>query len=90
MSGKKKTNPRRRPATAADCKREYLRGCGAGVSLSRAIILTVLLDKFNAADYIPEIWAAVLKLSQEVMEGRVSVADLERVLAEEYGIDTSK
>jgi hypothetical protein len=88
VSGKK-TNPRRRPATAADCKREYLRGCGAGVSLSRAIILTVLLDKFNAADYIPEIWA-VLKLSQEVMEGRVSVADLERVLAEEYGIDTSK
>lgn len=90
MSGKRKTNPRRIPATAADCKREFMRGCGEGVRLSRAIILSVLLDKFNAADYIGDIWGAILKLSEEVVEGRVNVADLERVLADEYGIDTNK
>lgn len=86
MSGKK-TNPNRIPRTEADCKREYLRGIGDGVRLSRVIMLTVLLDKFNARDYIMDVWKQVEKLSIECKEGRVSVFDLERVLLEEYEIE---
>jgi len=86
MSGKK-TNPNRIHRTEADCKREYLRGIGDGVRLSRVIMLTVLLDKFNARDYIMDVWKQVEKLSIECKEGRVSVFDLERVLLEEYDIE---
>lgn len=86
MSGKK-TNPNRIHRTEADCKREYLRGIGDGVRLNRVIMLTVLLDKFNARDYIMDVWKQVEKLSFECKEGRVSVFDLERVLLEEYEIE---
>lgn len=87
MSGRKKTNPNKIPRTEADCRREYDRGIAEGVSLSRAIVLSVLLDKYAAADYIRDIWADVLKLSAEIVEGRVKLPDLERVLLEEYGIE---
>ena len=86
MSGKK-TNPNKIPRTEADVKKAYLDGIGDGVRLSRVIMLTVLLDKFNARDYIMDVWKQVEKLSIECKEGRVSVFDLERVLLEEYDIE---
>lgn len=82
-----KTNPRRRPATQADVNRAYADGIVDGVSNACAIILTVLVDKFNAADYIPDVWREINKLSAEVKERRVSLADLRCVLREEYGIE---
>lgn len=87
MSGSRKTNPRHIPRTQADCEREYLRGLGDGVHLSRVIMLSVLLDKYGARDYIVDIWHDVEKLSIECKERRVSVYDLERVLLDEYDID---
>lgn len=88
MSGK--PNPRKIPRTEADCKREYGRGVTDGVSLSRAILLTVLLDKYGADDWIVDYWQDVVKLSEEVRENRVNLFDLERVLREEYGIECRK
>jgi hypothetical protein len=81
-----KTNPRRRPATEADCKKAWERGVLDGVSNACAILLTILADKFDGGDYIPSIWAEVNKLSEEIKEQRVSVADLRHTLLEEYGI----
>ena len=81
-----KINPRRRPATEADCKKAWERGVLDGVSNACAILLTVLADKFDGGDYIPSIWAEVNKLSEEIKEQRVSVADLRHTLLEEYGI----
>lgn len=57
-----------------------------GVSLAMALMLTVLLDKFNGEDYIQDIWHEVEKLSEEVKEGRVNLADLRTVLRKEYCI----
>lgn len=82
-----KTNPRRHPATEADCKKAWERGVLDGVSNACAILLTVLADKFDGGDYIPDIWAEVNKLSEEIKERRVSVADLRHTLLEEYGIN---
>lgn len=82
-----KTNPRRRPATGADVARAWGDGVAAGVSNACAIILTVLLDKFDFGEQIPEAWAEINKLSEEVKERRVSLADLRCVLREEYGIE---
>lgn len=82
-----RTNPRKIPRTEADCRKSYARGIGDGVRLTRAIVLSVLLDKYGAEDQIRDMWRDIVKLSEEAKEGRVDLFDLERVLAEEYGID---
>ena len=82
-----KTNPRRQPATQADVDRAWDRGLIAGVNNAVVIFLTVLVDKFNGADHIADVWDEINKLSEEIKEGRVSFADLKTVLKEEYGID---
>lgn len=82
-----KINPRRRPATEEDVKRAWDRGVLDGVSNACVILLTVLADKFDGGPYIPDVWREINKLSEEVKERRVSVADLRAVLREEYGIE---
>ena len=84
---KKRVNPRRRPANEADLKRAKSIAVEEAVHLASAIFLTVLVDKFNGADYIPDVWNEVNKLSEEINESRVSVADLTHVLKTEYGIN---
>ena len=82
-----KTNPRRKPATFADVDKAWEKGVLDGVRNATAIILTVLVDKFNAADYIPDVWREINKLSEAIAEQRVSISDLRCVLREEYGIE---
>lgn len=83
---KKRTNPMKIPATQADVDRALERGVRDGVRSASAIFLTVLCDKFSGGDYVADVWAEINKLSEEVMEHRVSLKDLERVLEDEYGI----
>ena len=82
----RKINPNRIPRTQADVDRAWERGVMDGVSNACAIFMTVLLDKFNASDYIMDVWTEINKLSSEVVERRVSVCDLKRVLKDEYQI----
>lgn len=82
----KKPNPTKVPRTQADCDRAWQKGVIDGVQNACAIFLTVLLDKFDGADHIQDVWREINKLSEEVREKRVSVSDLRRVLAEEYGV----
>lgn len=81
-----KKNPRTRPATQADVKKAWEKGVLDGVGNASAIFLMVLVDKFGGADHIKDVWLEINKLSEEVKERRVSVADLRRVLSEEYNI----
>ena len=81
-----KKNPRSRPATQANVKKAWEKGVLDGVGNASAIFLTVLVDKFGGADHIKDVWLEINKLSEEVEERRVSVADLRRVLSEEYNI----
>lgn len=83
----KKVNPKNRPATEADVKRAKEEASNEAVHMASAIFLTVLCDKFGGADYMVDIWKEVNKLSEEIIEKRVSVPDLTRVLRDEYGID---
>lgn len=82
-----KTNPRRIPATGQDVKRAWERGVLDGVSNACAIFLTVLADKFNGEGYIPDVWREINKLSEEIKEQRISIADLKTTLREEYGVE---
>ena len=83
----KKVNPRKIPRTQEDVDRAREQGILDGVANACAIMMTVLLDKFNGADHIVQIWEEVNKLSEEVKERRVSIADLRRVLLDEYGVN---
>lgn len=81
-----KTNPKKIPRSQADVDRAWEKGVLDGVSNACAIFLTVLVDKHGMEDKIPEVWADIRKLSEEVREKRVTVADLRRTLLDEYGI----
>lgn len=81
-----KTNPNKKPATQADVKRAEAKATETAVRMTSAIFLTVLCDKFGGADYIPDIWKEVCKLSEEIKEKRVSVYDLITTLDQEYDV----
>ena len=83
----KKTNPRNRPATKADVDRAYAKGTNDGCNLAMAIFLTVIVDKFNGQEWVPDIWKECAKLSEEIKEHRINLFDLVDVLEEEYGIE---
>ena len=82
-----KRNPRRRPATEADVIKAWERGVLAGVSNASAMFLMVMVDKFNGEEMVADVWREIVKLSEEVKERRVSVADLRNTLREEYGVE---
>lgn len=83
----KAPNPRKIPRTQADVDRARDNGIREGSHIASVIMMSALLDKFNAGDYMAEIWAAFEKLSKEVLERRVTVADLRTTLREEYDLD---
>ena len=83
----KKTNPRNKPRSQADVDKAYARGTKDGCNLAMAIFLTVLVDKFDGREHVPEIWEHCSKLSEEIKEHRVNLFDLVNVLEEEYEIE---
>ena len=94
---KVKPNPRNRPATWADVEKAYKagesKGQTDGLNLSMVIFLTVLVDKFNGADYIKDVWREVTYLSESISKDYVNFWDLKTTLEQEYDIvvgDTKK
>ena len=86
MSGK--VNPRRRPATMADVNRAVEQATNDALAASAAIFLTVLCDKESAdAEIIQRVWQEMQELSQSIIDGYVSVADLKDTLRKEYGVN---
>lgn len=83
----KKKNPHRKPVSNAErLAREHDRALTAAWS----IFFTVLLDK-EGYDMlrIKRVWQECEYLSESIAQGRVNVADLRKVLVEEYGINLS-
>lgn len=87
MSRNKKVNPRRRPATQAEVLKAKSEASDKAILTAMAIFLTVIVDKFNGADYVADIWNEVNKLSDAITQGYVSIGDLKHTLKEEYGIE---
>ena len=84
---KKKTNPRRRPASMADVERAKDKARTETVRTSWSIFFTVLLDKEGMAkEDLCRIFAEVEYLSDSVIRGYCSVADLRDTLRREAGI----
>lgn len=83
----KKTNPRKIPRTQADVDKAWDEGVLVGVHNASAMFMNVLLDKYDGADKIRAIWDDMSKLSEEVIEGRVKIPEITRMLKEEYDIE---
>lgn len=84
----KKINPRKRPATMADVEKARKDATSEAISLSIAIFLTVMVDKFGYdADKLKAVWDEINKLSESVVNGYVDLYDLKQVLIDEYGIE---
>lgn len=84
---KRKVNPNRRPTTKADINRAKKDAQDEALSLSIALFLTVLLDKFGFdAEQLQKVWDEINALSDSVAKGYVNLHDLKTVLEDEYGI----
>ena len=87
MGKKKRTNPRRIPATQADVNRAKREAIDQAIDVSWAISINVLRDKFGFGNIrIHRYWDEVNKLSEEIAEKRVSVVDLMDTIRDEAGI----
>ena len=86
MAGKKKVNPRRRPATQADVQRAKQKGQEEAVKLAWSILFTVLRDKEGYdLEGLQRVWKEVDDLSDSIAKGYCTVTDLRDVLKQEIG-----
>lgn len=86
----KKVNPRNRPATEADVDHARVEATSFTFTLVETVFLTTLLDKYNGSEHIIDVWKDASKLLDEILEGRVSLGNLIRVLRDEYGIELER
>ena len=86
MSGKKKVNPRRRPASQADVLRAKRQAEERSVNTAWAIIFTVLRDKEGYdLDGLQRVWSHVSDLSDSIAPGSRTAADPKDILTQAEG-----
>ena len=84
----KKINPRRRPVSQADINRAKDEATEDAIQFVKTLFFTVLLDKYGGTpELLSEFRDHYVKLSDEILEGRISYADLRHVLKTEYDIE---
>lgn len=84
---KKKVNPHRRPATAADVEKAKKKAQNQAINITWAIFFTVMRDKEGwGAKRLRRLWDEVNELSDSISQGYITVDDLMKTLDEEAGI----
>lgn len=74
--------------TWADVNLARKQGQDEGVDLALTILMTVQRDKFGMTDEEEDIFMKeMVKLQEELNEGRISIRDLKMVHLKEYGTD---
>lgn len=84
---KKRTNPRRRPATMADVKRAKAEAQDRAMRMVLYLLLYVLIEKHDAStDFIQSIAEDVNYYADSIKRGYVTWKDIERVVIDEYDV----
>lgn len=85
---KKKVNPKKRPATQADVNKAKKEAREVAIHTAYAIFFTVLHDKEGwGVKRMARLWEHINDLSESVVQGYVTIQDLEKTLYEEVGIE---
>lgn len=85
---KTKTNPRKKPRTEADCKREYQRGVDDGMKHLLEMVLFVLIDKHDAPrEDIHTLNSEITYLAESIERGDIKWKDINRVLYDEFNLE---
>ena len=88
MSGKKKVNPRRRPASMADVERAKSEAVCKAIVLTKALTFTALLDEgIIKPEDVKRGWDKTRYLADSTKKGYITVQDMYDTLVEEYGVD---
>lgn len=86
--GKKKVNPRSRPATQADVNKAEKRAVKFATRTAYAILFTALRDKEGWGTVrLKRLWDRVNEISEGIIAGYVDVNDLITALRDEAGIE---
>jgi hypothetical protein len=82
----RKLNPHRRPASQADVKKARKKGRDEALKTAWSIMFTVLRDKEGYdLENLQRVWKEVEDLSDSIVKGYCTVADLRDVLKQEIG-----
>lgn len=85
--GKKRINPRRRPATVADVEKAKKQAQSFAIEATWAIFFTALRDKEGFGEKrLRRVWGEVNAISDSIKKGYVKISDLQQTLKEEAGI----
>ena len=83
-----KVNPKKIPRTEADVERARKEGLMIGQEYATVIFLTVLYDKEHATyEIIQRVGQEINDLVDSIVKGYVTIADLRRILKEEYNTE---
>ena len=84
---KKRTNPRRQPATMAEVKRAKADAEDRALRAAWSIFFTVLRDKRGyTLEDLRSTWKEVEALSDSIAKGYCTIADLREILKLEEGV----
>lgn len=86
--GKKKVNPRKRPASQADVNRAKNEALCKAICLTKALTFTALLDEcIIKPEDVKRGWDKTRYLADSVNKGFCSIQDMYDTLIADYGVD---
>ncbi len=84
---KKKTNPRRKPATMADVERAKLTATEEALRRMLYLVLYILIDKHDAPrEDIAQLAEEVNYCADSICKGYITWKDIERVVRDEFHV----
>lgn len=88
MAKQKKVNPNRIPVSKADINKAKNKATDEAIERTWSIFFTVLRDKEGYdLEGLQRVWNHVMNLSDSVVKGYASIADLKHVLKTEEGVN---
>lgn len=81
-----KTNPKNIPRTQADVDKAFDKGIFLGLKEAEILLIWSLVEKHEHEVDIVQVWNDILKVENEMAEGRLNLSDIRNTLKKEYGI----
>ena len=85
----KKHKPKKHPQPSLSLEEARNQAKNQAIDFMGTILFTALCDACNKdAEFLKVVWEKAEKYSQEIVEGRINIKEMAKVLRDEYQIDT--